>query len=176
MQIRNWSTNSSRIFGMVYGDPEYEDGYFICTSPVVLINNNIVTTILGHKYELIDSYTHLLQDIEIMSRSKITIEEYQKFTPTTFIVRDRNALPYLFTGLVAEAGEVAGVYAKYLRDDYSGEELAEKVEKELGDVLYFVFQLATQMGMDVGNILARNRAKLEDRRKRNVLQGNGDNR
>lgn len=106
----------------------------------------------------------------------ITIKEYQEFTPKTFLVPKYNALPYLFAGLAAEAGEVAGNYAKYMREDFDGEELAHRTEKELGDVLYFVFQLATCMGMKVEDILEYNKMKLELRLKKGTLQGDGDNR
>lgn len=107
---------------------------------------------------------------------KITIKEYQQFTPKTFIVPPEKALTYLFTGLAAEAGEVAGVYAKYVRKDFDVEVMTERVEKELGDVLYFVFQLANQLGLKVEDILIANKVKLEDRLSRNVLKGDGDNR
>jgi NTP pyrophosphatase (non-canonical NTP hydrolase) len=106
----------------------------------------------------------------------ITIKEYQDFTPKTFLVPKQNTLPYLFTGLVAEAGEVAGNYAKYMRGDFDGEELANRTEKELGDVLYFVFQLATCMGMKVEDILEYNRSKLELRLSKNKIMGDGENR
>lgn len=108
--------------------------------------------------------------------TKITIKEYQEFTPKTFQVPPENALAYLFSGLAAEAGEVAGVYAKYMRKDFNGEVLVERVEKELGDVLWFTFQLANQLGMKVEDILANNKTKLEDRVSRNVIKGDGDNR
>lgn len=108
--------------------------------------------------------------------SKITIKEYQDFTPTVFVVKPENALNYLITGLAAEAGEVAGVYAKYLRGDYGGEEVALKLSKEMGDCFYFLFQLANQLGLEVGDILQANEDKLKDRLIRGVLKGNGDDR
>lgn len=106
----------------------------------------------------------------------ITIKEYQAFTPKTFLVPPENALAYLFSGLAGEAGEVAGAYAKYMRKDFDGEDLVERVEKELGDVLYFVFQLSTQLGLKVEDILSNNKLKLEDRLARNAIKGDGDNR
>jgi NTP pyrophosphatase (non-canonical NTP hydrolase) len=108
--------------------------------------------------------------------SKITIAEYQAFTPKTFILKPDKALEYLITGLAAEAGEVAGVWAKYVREDYNGEECAAKLSKEMGDCFYFLFQLSTQLGLKVEDILLANKLKLEDRLNRGVLQGNGDER
>jgi NTP pyrophosphatase (non-canonical NTP hydrolase) len=106
----------------------------------------------------------------------ITIKEYQNFVPTTFVVPPQNALAYLFSGLAGEAGEVAGNYAKYMRGDFDGEELANRTEKELGDVLYFIFQLANVMGMKVEDILEYNKAKLELRLSKNKIKGDGEDR
>lgn len=108
--------------------------------------------------------------------TKITIQEYQAFTPKTFLLPPEHALAYLFSGLAAEAGEVAGVYAKYVRGDFEGEVLVERASKEMGDTLYFLFQLANQLGLKVEDILLENKNKLEDRLARNVLKGDGDNR
>jgi NTP pyrophosphatase (non-canonical NTP hydrolase) len=107
---------------------------------------------------------------------KITIKEYQDFTPSVFMVPQSNALHYLITGFAAEAGEVAGVYAKYLRGDYDGAKCAELFTKEMGDCFYFLFQLSNQIGVKVEDILLEHKFKLEDRMARGVLQGNGDNR
>lgn len=108
--------------------------------------------------------------------SKITIKEYQEFTPKTFIVSTDKAMDYLISGLAAEAGEVAGVRAKYLRGDYSGEVEADLLCKEIGDCFYFLFQLSNQIGLNVEDILIDNKQKLEDRLRRNVIKGSGDNR
>ena len=101
---------------------------------------------------------------------------YQEFTPKTFIVQKENALDYLFNGLAAETCEVCGVYAKFKRLDFNKEVLLERVEKEIGDVFYFLFQLCNELGFDVETILLNNKTKLEDRLNRNVLKGDGDNR
>ena len=110
---------------------------------------------------------------------KITVKEYQDFTPTTFIVKRKelgSRLAYLFSGLAAEGGEVAGNYAKYCRSDFGIEELTARTEKELGDVMYFVAKLAHELGLSLEEIMFNNRAKLLDRLERNKLQGDGDNR
>ena len=48
--------------------------------------------------------------------------------------------------------------------------------KELGDVLWFVAQFATEMDIDLDEIAEKNLAKLEDRQKRGVIRGSGDDR
>lgn len=112
-----------------------------------------------------------------MQNNKITIKEYQNFTPKTFVVPNNLTscrFAYLFAGLAAEAGEVAGNYAKHCRGDFEGDELVERTKKELGDVLYFTFQLANLLGLDVEEILLANKTKLEDRLARNVIKGDGE--
>jgi NTP pyrophosphatase (non-canonical NTP hydrolase) len=83
-------------------------------------------------------------------------------------------LEYLITGLAAEAGEVAGKYAKYIRDETSRKTLHEDLEKELGDVLWFVAILSEMMGSNLSEIAQMNIDKLESRAKRGVLKGSGD--
>ena len=107
----------------------------------------------------------------------ITIKQYQSFTPSTFIVPENLVCTqdtYLFTGLVAEAGELAGNYAKYCRGDFNSEELIFRTKKELGDVLYFCFQLANQIGLDIEDVLEANRDKLQDRLNKGTIKGDGE--
>ena len=85
---------------------------------------------------------------------------------------------YPVMGLAEEAGEVAGKFAKAIRDD--GEiitpERKEAVIKELGDVLWMVAEIATQLDVSLAYIMASNIEKLESRKRRNVIHGEGDNR
>lgn len=104
------------------------------------------------------------------------IEQYQEFTPSTFLVSKEATLPYLYAGLPAEAGEVAGNYAKFVRGDFGEEELKTRTIKELGDVMYFVSQLCNYWDMTIEELVTINRLKLEGRRDRGTLQGDGDNR
>jgi NTP pyrophosphatase (non-canonical NTP hydrolase) len=85
-------------------------------------------------------------------------------------------LEYLIPGLVAEAGEVAGDYAKFIRDETSVADLRGKLVKELGDVLWFIAQIAEQIDVDMSSIASANIIKLQDRQKRGVLKGSGNDR
>lgn len=112
-----------------------------------------------------------------MYKPKITLEEYQEFTPTTFIVPEYQVdavFAYLFSGLVAEAGEVAGNYAKYVRGDFELDELRKRTFKELGDVMYFVTQLANELDYQLDDILMENKFKLHSRMKANKIKGDGE--
>jgi NTP pyrophosphatase (non-canonical NTP hydrolase) len=87
-------------------------------------------------------------------------------------------LLYPTLGLCGEAGEVAEKIKKMIRDDggvLSGER-RDALSKELGDVLWYLAQLATEADLDLDEIAEANIAKLLSRRDRNVLQGSGDDR
>lgn len=85
---------------------------------------------------------------------------------------------YPVMGLTEEAGEVAGKFAKAIRDE-SGNITAERkeaIKKELGDVCWFVAELSTLMGFKLEEVMQHNIDKLTSRKERNVLKGSGDNR
>lgn len=81
-------------------------------------------------------------------------------------------------GLAEEAGEVCGKFAKALRDDkwVLTPERSEELHKELGDVLWMLANLAAELGFTLNDIARGNLIKLEDRKKRDVIHGSGDNR
>lgn len=87
-------------------------------------------------------------------------------------------LSYVTLGLTGEAGEIANKVKKIIRDQAGVIEpsVLIGVAEELGDVLWYVAQMATELGVDLGEIAALNAAKLESRALRGVLRGNGDNR
>jgi NTP pyrophosphatase (non-canonical NTP hydrolase) len=55
-------------------------------------------------------------------------------------------------------------------------DVMDEIEKELGDVLWYLANLATDLGLSLGAIAQLNLDKLEDRKKRNVIKGEGDDR
>lgn len=83
-------------------------------------------------------------------------------------------------GLAGESGEVLEKVKKRLRDEGSlgGEtkEEIEAIEKELGDVLWYVSAIAKYNGVSLQYIAEKNLEKLEDRQARNKIHGSGDNR
>ena len=85
-------------------------------------------------------------------------------------------ITYPALGLCGEAGEAAEKVKKAIRDD-AGEltpERREALAAELGDVLWYVAQLATEAGLDLDQLARSNLDKLLSRRDRAVLQGSGD--
>jgi len=103
---------------------------------------------------------------------------YQQWTLSTAIypgagTGNDSELSYLALGLNGEAGEVADKIKKHLRDgklDIGG------IIYELGDVCWYVARLADSLGYSLEDVLTINNAKLESRKTRDVLTGNGDNR
>jgi NTP pyrophosphatase (non-canonical NTP hydrolase) len=87
-------------------------------------------------------------------------------------------LLYPTLGLCGEAGEVAEKIKKMVRDDGGvlSDERREALAKELGDVLWYVAQIATEARLDLDELAAGNLEKLLSRQRRAVLQGSGDDR
>jgi NTP pyrophosphatase (non-canonical NTP hydrolase) len=87
-------------------------------------------------------------------------------------------LTYPALGLCGEAGECAEKVKKAIRDDGGvlSDERRAALAAELGDVLWYVAQLATEAGLDLDAIAQENLSKLLSRRERGVLAGSGDTR
>lgn len=81
-------------------------------------------------------------------------------------------------GLVGEAGEAADKIKKIIRDKggYASEEDRSEIAKELGDVLWYLANVARYLGVSLSDIAEGNIKKLSSRKNRNKLHGEGDNR
>ncbi len=111
---------------------------------------------------------------------ELTFNEYQEFTNSTAVYTggSREGLYYTALGLAGEAGETADKIKKVMRDA-GGEVSPEKavdIAKELGDVLWYVSQLAREIGYDLNKVALMNKEKLLGRKARGTLKGSGDNR
>jgi NTP pyrophosphatase (non-canonical NTP hydrolase) len=89
-----------------------------------------------------------------------------------------HAVIYPALGLVNEAGEVAGKIKKIFRDKDGviGDAEREALKAELGDVLWYLAQVATELDLSLQDIAEANLAKLFDRLERGKIKGDGDNR
>jgi len=109
----------------------------------------------------------------------MNFNEYQKQARTTRL--EVPTIPYhvyLALGLVNEAGEVVGKIKKLHRDDDGklSDERREVLKKELGDVLWYLSQLAADLDLSLQEIAEHNIEKLFSRKERGVLTGDGDKR
>ena len=126
-----------------------------------------------------------------------TFDEYQVLTQDTAVYPNQGSFGgamYAVTALNEEAGEVAGKVAKFIRKS-SGwdelltygaddnihqecypEELVLAVSKELGDVLYQAARVAEEFGLNLSDVATENIERLADRKKRDVIIGEGDDR
>ncbi len=77
-------------------------------------------------------------------------------------------------GLCGEAGEVAEKAKKQFRDN--AKVTSEEIQRELGDVLFYVAALSNLYGSNLETVAKMNLDKLNDRQRRGVLKGEGDNR
>jgi NTP pyrophosphatase (non-canonical NTP hydrolase) len=108
----------------------------------------------------------------------VELSDYQRVSRQTAAYPREAWLTYPALGLAGEAGEVAEHAKKAIRDD-GGRVTPERraaAAKELGDVLWYVAQLATELDLDLDEIAQANLDKLLSRQQRGVLSGSGDDR
>lgn len=70
-------------------------------------------------------------------------------------------MPLLLYGLTGEAGEVADLIKKHFGHGHELDLI--KVNKELGDVLWYLSQLAEQFGLSLDDVAQANIDKLKKR-------------
>ncbi len=109
----------------------------------------------------------------------LTFSEYQRKSRRTAAYPTIGE-PFIYPtlGLVGEVGEVAEKVKKIFRDKGGtvDAETRAAVEKELGDVLWYMAQLATELGLSLDDVAAGNIKKLLSRLDRGTLHGDGDER
>lgn len=136
----------------------------------------------------------------VLAEAPHFFDRYQEFTKTTAVFPGHGVIgfysaAYLTFGLTGEAGEVAEKLKKRYRlggpnaflpgsvvryektgEEETYEQFRESVNKELGDVLWYVAGLADAFGLKLSDVAGGNTEKLSSRKVRGVLKGSGDNR
>lgn len=105
--------------------------------------------------------------------------EYQRESRKTWnLVLTDHPIVYPTLGLANEAGEVAGKVKKIFRD--KGGQVSEQdrqaLKQELGDVLWYLAQICTELDLTLEEVAEANLEKLFSRLERNQIRGDGDNR
>lgn len=96
---------------------------------------------------------------------------FAKYPPTRGLI-------YTVLGLNGEAGEVAEKVKKIIRDK-DGEITpvdAHAITRELGDVLWYVANLANELGYSLEQVAEDNLYKLTERLRSGTIGGSGDDR
>jgi len=109
----------------------------------------------------------------------LTFRRYQEEARKTAIYPDKgHNYIYPTLGISGEAGELAEKIKKVLRDKKGiiDEESLEAIKKEMGDILWYLANLATELGIQLEQVALLNLEKLASRQQRNRLHGEGDDR
>ncbi len=106
-------------------------------------------------------------------------QTYQKESRKTWNVIPMNhPIVYPTMGLINEAGELAGKIKKIFRDKDGviGTEDREALKGELGDVLWYLTQICTELDLTLEEVAEANLTKLFSRLERGQIRGEGDTR
>lgn len=111
----------------------------------------------------------------------MTLTEYQYQSKETAVYIGRGewqGLAYCTLGLTGEAGEIANDVKKMNRDDRTTRkpERVERILDELGDLMWYLAQTCTELGISMQTVMEMNREKLKSRQERGVLHGDGSKR
>ena len=107
------------------------------------------------------------------------MNSYQDAARKTAAYPDVGGNPiYPTLGLTGEAGEVADKVKKVIRDSGGvfDADTREAIKLERGDVLWYVAQLASELGYDLNEVADANLQKLSSRAARGRIGGSGDQR
>ena len=107
------------------------------------------------------------------------LDNYQRASRKTWsLIHTDHPIVYPTLGLANEAGEVAGKIKKIFRDKGGviGDADRDALKGELGDVLWYLAQICTELGLSLDEVAAANLEKLASRQERGTIQGDGDTR
>lgn len=106
-------------------------------------------------------------------------DKYQKQCKKTAVYpKVGKKFVYPLLGLQGETGEVSEKIKKLFRD-HGGKLTKEyklEIAKELGDVMWYLAQLSTELNLKLSDIAKMNLEKLAARKIKGTIHGNGDNR
>lgn len=109
----------------------------------------------------------------------IDFQIYQRESRKTWsLIETDHPIVYPTLGLANEAGEVAGKVKKIFRDKggFISDADREALKQELGDVLWYLTQICTELGLSLEDVAESNITKLASRYERGQIRGEGDSR
>lgn len=109
----------------------------------------------------------------------MNLNTYQEQARSTAIYPNLGSnIIYPSLGICGESGEIAEKVKKIVRDDGGvvTDVKREGIAFELGDLLWYVSQLAAEIDYSLEDIAQMNLDKLFSRKERGVISGSGDNR
>lgn len=85
---------------------------------------------------------------------------------------------YTTLGLAGEIGELCGNIKKVMEtpDNKINDEMKSHLRDEIGDILWYMGQVAEELDLKLDDVAERNLEKLFDRVDRDVIKGSGDDR
>lgn len=115
--------------------------------------------------------------LEITQMKLENFDTYQRESRKTWnLVHTDHPIVYPTLGLVNEAGELAGKVKKIFRDKDGQISDADRqaLKYELGDVLWYMAQIATELDLSLQEVAEANLEKLFSRLERGQIRGEGD--
>ncbi len=108
----------------------------------------------------------------------MNFSDYQAGAAKTAVYPGRGTGNWIYPalGLAGESGEICEKIKKCIRDDAGQMTEARRalLAKELGDVLWYVATLCSELGLKMEDVAAGNLAKLAARQESGKLHGDGD--
>ena len=108
-----------------------------------------------------------------------SLDDYQKQSRKTWsLIHTDHPIVYPTLGLTNEAGELAGKVKKIFRDKNGvvSEEDRQALKGELGDVLWYLAQICTELDLSLEEVAEANLEKVFSRLERGKIRGEGDHR
>lgn len=102
------------------------------------------------------------------------METAEGFADPDANIHDGEQLLFLTVGLNGETGEFSEKLKKATREE--DRYLGDAARKEVGDICWYLAAICEVMDWNLGEILAENLEKLEDRQERGVVHDEGDER
>ena len=114
-----------------------------------------------------------------LEEKELNFDEYQiKSRKTAIYPKLGESYVYPLIGMNGECGELTEKIKKILRDKNGkwNNDDTKGISKEIGDILWYAAQVATEFDLSLNNIAKENLEKLQNRQKRDKIHGSGDNR